>query len=141
MSCSACYCLRVSCLRKMRSSSRKRRRMTRTTWMKRRRSCCCYYLQVQSDRLLNRQGRIAFTGSTLLRIGWSVIQLNNESKKRSTMQRVINSDYHIIGRGTRARDDTSVRPNQKQGNFTEKWTILFSGQNPGWPDFTIRVSL
>ena len=109
--------------------------------MKRRRSCCCYYLQVQSDRLLNRQGRIAFTGSTLLRIGWSVIQLNNESKKRSTMQRVINSDYHIIGRGTRARDDTFVRPNRNQGDFSEKWAILFSGQNPGWPDFTIRVSL
>eukprot|EP00956_Cyclotella_meneghiniana_P015374 scaffold23495_cov74-Cyclotella_meneghiniana.AAC.3 len=68
----------VSCLHKMRSSSRKRRMMTRTTWMKRRRSCCyCYCLQVQSDRLLNRQGRIAFTGSTLLRIGPSVIQLNN----------------------------------------------------------------
>eukprot|EP00956_Cyclotella_meneghiniana_P015375 scaffold23495_cov74-Cyclotella_meneghiniana.AAC.4 len=56
------------------------------------------------------------------------------------MQRVINSDYHIIGRGT--WDDTFVRLNRRLlapggegGRIFEKWAILFSGQNHGWPDF------
>ena len=88
MCCFVCYCLCVSCLHTMSCScqKRKRRRMTTrtTTWMKRRRSCC--YLQVQSDRLLNRQGqgRLAWTGATFLFISSAVIQSHNNEKEKSS---------------------------------------------------------